>query len=66
MCPGDVIREWLLHSWDMQERTLRVWGVLSSHSTPCPAGHRVRDRRSQDQTGPTDSSAAEAFILGAL
>ena len=34
--------------------------------TPCPAGHRVRDRRSQDQTGPTDGSAAEAFILGAL
>ena len=34
--------------------------------TPCPAGHRVRDRRSQDQMGPTDGSAAEAFILGAL
>ena len=34
--------------------------------TPCTAGHRVRDRRSQDQTGTTAGSAEDAFILGVL
>lgn len=45
------VREWLLRSWDVQERTLPVCGSLPTF-TPCPAGHRVRDRRSQGQMGP--------------
>ena len=52
----------LLHSWDVQERTLHIYRVSHHTALPLPGS----DTGGVRQIPPTEGSARDAFILGVL